>query len=81
MLSRAVAIAALPLGLLAACDNPEVRPDTTYEQTLDSPVPQGDTGPEPVPDNDTIVGGADEQVDAAAAGDDFEIEEFVEEVE
>ncbi|GMN13936.1 hypothetical protein [Altererythrobacter sp. MTPC7] len=64
------AIAALAL---AGCsEEPEV--DTSYESELPAPVPQGDSASEPVPDNTSITGGPDEQVDAMASGDEVPVE-------
>ena len=64
------ALPAAALVILSSCGDVEQEPDTTYEQTLSSPVPQGDAAGEPVPDNDTTESGPDEQLDAVATGDD-----------
>ena len=60
-------------GALAACGSEEEF-DTEYEQSLPSPVPADTSENAPVPDNDSIEGGADEQVDAQAAGDAVPVE-------
>ena len=62
------ALPATALALLAGCGDVEQQPDTTYEQTLNSPVPQGEASGAPAPDNETMAGGPDEQVDASAPG-------------
>lgn len=70
-------LALLPLSIaafaMAGCSE-EPAVDTSYESELPSPVADGDTAAEPAPDNDTVTGGADEQVDAMASGDEVPVE-------
>lgn len=53
---------------IAACNESEESLDTSYEEELPAPVQEIEEPGAPVPDNDSIEGGADEQVDAMAAG-------------
>ena len=57
------------LGMLTACGEAEEPADTSYEEELPVPTPQGDTGTEPVDTNTSITGGPDEQVDQQYGGD------------
>ncbi|MGB7409476.1 MAG: hypothetical protein WA908_13310, partial [Pontixanthobacter sp.] len=59
----------LTLATLAACGEAEEPADTSYEEQLPIPTQSGDTASEPVPTNDSIEGGADEQVDQQYSGD------------
>ncbi len=61
--------AILPAFALAACGSEQPEPDTSYEEQLPAPVPEGGEGLASVPDNDSIEGGPDEQVDEQYAGD------------
>lgn len=65
------AAALLPAILLVGCGSNGVEPegadDTSYEQQLPSPVEQTRADDAPVERNDTVAGGADEQVDAVVA--------------
>lgn len=73
---RSEFFAILPIAALAlASCNDEASLDTSYEETLPAPVEGGDTDAAPAPDNDTISGGADEQVDAMASGQEQPTEE------
>lgn len=64
---------AAPALALSACgqggNEPEGPVDTSYEQSLPSPVQQSESDTAPVPDNTSIVGGPDEQVDAIVSGE------------
>lgn len=59
----------IAVGGLTACSEAEEPADTSYEEQLPSPVPQGDTASEPAPDNTSIEGGPDEQVDQQYGGE------------
>ncbi len=59
---------------LASCGSDPV-PDTSYEEGLPAPVEVNDANDAPAPDNDTVIGGTDEQVDAMASGDNIPVEE------
>ncbi|RJY09192.1 hypothetical protein [Aurantiacibacter aquimixticola] len=61
---KRIALAAAATFALSACGAEEETLDTDYESSMEAPVPDV-TGNEPVPDNDSIEGGLDEQVDAA----------------
>ncbi|MGB3739082.1 MAG: hypothetical protein WA948_06985 [Pontixanthobacter sp.] len=60
---------------LTACGGAEEKADTSYEESLSVPTPQGDTDAEPVDTNDSITGGPDEQVDAESGGDNIPVVE------
>ena len=56
--------------MLAACSEAEPEDmDTSYEEQLPAPVEDAGNDMSGVPDNDTIEGGRDEQVDARYSGD------------
>lgn len=65
------ALIVLPLSALAiaACGSEQPDADTSYEEQLPAPVEEAGDGLASVPDNDTIEGGPDEQVDAQYSGD------------
>ena len=69
MSPRFLILAAAPFALAACGDSGDENLDTSYEEGLPAPVPEGGEGLESVPDNDTIEGGPDEQVDTQYSGD------------
>ena len=69
-----LALAALTLApfTLAACDGAEQEPDTSYEEQLPAPVQDAEPAGNDVasvPDNTSVEGGPDEQVDDQYAGE------------
>ncbi len=60
---------------LAACGEAEEPADTSYEEQLPAPTPQGDSASEPVADNTSITDGRDEQVDEQYGGDNIPVVE------
>ena len=69
MSPRLLLLAVAPFALAACGDSGEEDLDTSYEEHLPAPVAETDGGMESVPDNDTIEGGPDEQVDTQYSGD------------
>ncbi|APE29357.1 hypothetical protein [Aurantiacibacter gangjinensis] len=82
---RVATLTAVALGLsLAACypdrspEEPEEAPDTEFEESVTSPLPEGGDEDGPVPDNDSIEGGADEATDEAFSGENMVPEDVAE---
>ena len=69
MTIRPALLIAVPALALAACGQEQPDPDTSYEDQLPPPVEDMEEGMASAPDNDTIEGGTDEQVDAEFAGE------------